>query len=78
LVDNALKFCPTSQGIEIEIDNKRISVVDHGAGISDADKPHVFDRFYRAAVTRVLSGSGLGLVIVAQLRINFETQILEP
>ena len=31
-----------------------------------ADKPHVFDRFYRAAVTRALPGSGLGLAIVAQ------------
>jgi len=66
LVDNALKFCSTSQAIEVEIDNKRISVVDHGAGISDADKPHIFDRFYRAAATRALPGSGLGLSIVAQ------------
>lgn len=66
LVDNALKFCPTSQAIEIEIKNKRISVIDHGAGISDADKPHVFNRFYRAAATRALPGSGLGLAIVAQ------------
>ena len=66
LVDNALKFCQTSQAIEIEIKNKRISVVDHGAGIGDSDKPHVFDRFYRAAATRALPGSGLGLAIVAQ------------
>jgi len=33
---------------------------------SDADKPHVFYRFYRAAATRALSGAGLGLAIVAQ------------
>lgn len=66
LVDNALKFCPTAQPIEISIHNKRICVIDHGPGISDADKPLVFDRFYRASATRALPGSGLGLAIVAQ------------
>jgi two-component system, OmpR family, sensor histidine kinase MprB len=35
-------------------------------GISDADLPHVFDRFYRAAAARALPGSGLGLAIVKQ------------
>lgn len=66
LVDNALKFCPTSQPVEITIVGKTLAVVDHGPGISDIDKPLVFDRFYRAAATRALPGSGLGLAIVKQ------------
>ena len=66
LVDNALKFCPTTQPVEIVVNGKRIDVVDHGSGISDADKPLVFDRFYRSAATRALPGSGLGLAIVKQ------------
>ena len=66
LVDNALKFCPVALPVEILITNNRIDVVDHGPGISDADKPLVFDRFYRAAATRALPGSGLGLAIVKQ------------
>ena len=66
LVDNALKFCPTAQPVEIIVNGKRIYVVDHGPGISDADKPMVFDRFYRATATRALPGSGLGLAIVKQ------------
>ena len=66
LVDNALKFCPTSQPVEITIVWKTLAVVDHGPGISDIDKPLVFDRFYRAAATRALPGSGLGLAIVKQ------------
>jgi two-component system sensor histidine kinase MprB len=41
-------------------------VRDHGAGIAEADMPHVFDRFYRAASARALTGSGLGLAIVKQ------------
>ena len=38
---------------------------DRGPGIPDADKPHVFERFYRAAAPRGMPGSGLGLAIVA-------------
>ena len=66
LIDNALKFCPTSQSVDIFVNNKRIDVCDHGQGISDEDKSFVFDRFYRAISTRALPGSGLGLAIVKQ------------
>lgn len=66
LVDNALKFCPTPDIVEINIVGSRVEVIDHGLGIADADKPLVFDRFYRATATRALPGSGLGLAIVKQ------------
>ncbi|MEN9746935.1 MAG: hypothetical protein RL729_1407 [Actinomycetota bacterium] len=66
LVDNALKFCPTPDNVEINIVGSRVEVIDHGQGIADADKPLVFDRFYRATATRALPGSGLGLAIVKQ------------
>ena len=66
LVDNALKFCPTPDKVEINIVGSRVEVIDHGQGIADADKPLVFDRFYRATATRALPGSGLGLAIVKQ------------
>jgi two-component system sensor histidine kinase MprB len=72
LVDNALKFCPTPENIEINIVGSRVEVIDHGQGISDADKPLVFDRFYRATATRALPGSGLGLAIVQQFANDHE------
>jgi len=48
------------------VSNNRIEVRDHGPGIADADKPYIFDRFYRAVATRAAPGSGLGLAIVKQ------------
>jgi two-component system, OmpR family, sensor histidine kinase MprB len=66
LVDNAIKFSGGTSEVEIHVGAKRVEVRDHGPGISDEDKPHVFDRFYRATATRSLPGSGLGLSIVSQ------------
>jgi two-component system sensor histidine kinase MprB len=66
LVDNAIKFSADSSEVEIHVGAYRVEVRDHGPGISDADKPHVFDRFYRATSTRSMPGSGLGLAIVGQ------------
>jgi two-component system sensor histidine kinase MprB len=66
LVDNAIKFSESSSSVEIHVGAKRVEVRDHGPGISDTDKPLVFDRFYRATATRSMPGSGLGLAIVSQ------------
>ena len=66
LVDNAIKFSGGTSEVEIHVGAKRVEVRDHGPGISDGDKPHVFDRFYRATATRSMPGSGLGLSIVSQ------------
>jgi two-component system OmpR family sensor kinase len=43
-----------------------VDVTDTGPGIPDADRPLVFDRFYRAAHTRT-GGTGLGLSLVAAI-----------
>ena len=46
-----------------------ISVQDYGAGISEEDKPHVFEKFYRGEQVRdgSVHGMGLGLPIVKGL-----------
>ena len=43
-------------------DKVELSVTDHGAGISEADLPHIFERFYRSEHAPE-GGSGLGLAI---------------
>ncbi len=66
VLDNAVKWSPPGATIEIRLSEGTLTVRDHGPGILEADLPHVFDRFYRAAAARGLPGSGLGLAIVAQ------------
>jgi two-component system, OmpR family, sensor histidine kinase MprB len=66
VLDNAIKWSPPGGTVEIRLVEGRLTVRDHGPGIAEADLPHVFDRFYRAAAARALPGSGLGLAIVKQ------------
>jgi two-component system sensor histidine kinase MprB len=66
LVDNAVKWSPPGGPVEIALDEGVLTVRDHGPGIAEADRAHVFDRFYRGAEARGRPGSGLGLAIVRQ------------
>jgi two-component system, OmpR family, sensor histidine kinase MprB len=68
LLDNAAKWSPPGQLVEVEVDaDGKVIVRDHGPGIAEADLPFIFDRFYRSAEARNLPGSGLGLAIVRQV-----------
>ena len=70
LIDNALKYSPPDEPVEISLHGEELCVRDHGPGISAEDLPHVFDRFYRGAEARGRPGSGLGLAIVRQVAIQ--------
>jgi two-component system sensor histidine kinase MprB len=67
VIDNAVKWSPPGEKLEVSVREGVLSVRDHGPGIPDEDLPHVFDRFFRSASARGLPGSGLGLAIVKQL-----------
>jgi two-component system, OmpR family, sensor histidine kinase MprB len=67
LIDNAIKYSPPGEPVEIDLHGDELTVRDHGHGISAEDLPHVFDRFYRGAEARGRPGSGLGLAIVRQV-----------
>jgi PAS domain S-box-containing protein len=70
LISNALKFSPEDANIEVETEvNEKhilISVQDHGIGISDEDKKHLFERFFRGKNATNIQGTGLGLHIVSK------------
>jgi two-component system heavy metal sensor histidine kinase CusS len=70
LLDNALKFTQTGGRVCVRVapagEAVTVSVHDTGVGITPADRPHVFERFFRADPSRTSStdGAGLGLSLV--------------
>jgi two-component system sensor histidine kinase MprB len=67
LLENAAKWSEPGGLIEVGLAGGELTVRDGGPGIRDEDKPHVFERFYRAAAARGMPGSGLGLAIVSEI-----------
>ena len=67
LLDNAEKWSPPNEPIEVTLRAGELVVRDHGPGFAGEDLARVFDRFYRADSARGLPGSGLGLAIVRQV-----------
>ncbi|HEX5917329.1 MAG TPA: HAMP domain-containing sensor histidine kinase [Nocardioides sp.] len=67
LLDNAAKWSPTQGTVTVRLSDGVLTVDDQGEGVAEADRPHVFERFYRAEESRAMPGSGLGLAIVRQV-----------
>ncbi len=81
LIDNALEYSPAGGQVTLAAAAQlaapqqedqnwvTISVSDTGPGISMADLPHVFERFYRgeAAANYTIPGAGLGLTICDEI-----------
>jgi len=71
LIENAARYSPAGSSIHVATrvsdQDLVITVRDHGPGIAAADLPHLFDRFYRGAQARTVSGTGMGLSIARGL-----------
>ncbi len=70
LLDNANKYSPETPSITVATreapDGVRITVADHGIGISDIDKKQVFDKYFRVSTGNIhdIKGFGMGLSYV--------------
>ncbi len=70
LVENAIKYNKEEGSVFVTLQREgakvRLTVRDTGIGIPDADRPRVFERFYRVdkSHSKEIGGTGLGLSIV--------------
>ena len=70
LLTNAAKFGggnPVEVSVTTRGTRARLTVRDHGTGISPDDQAHIFEKFQRAKATRHINGCGLGLYIARQI-----------
>ena len=85
LIGNAIKFTQSGGGIVVRVavtnGDVMFSVTDTGRGIAADAVPHVFDRFWQAAVGARRLGAGLGLAITKGIveahggRIGVESEV---
>ncbi len=73
LISNAIKFSPSETKVEINVEEKDVTVAiavkDHGEGISERDQDRIFLKYEQVSSRPPKDGvsSGLGLAIVKQL-----------
>jgi len=73
LLDNAIKYSPGGEPVEIRVwdddGGVYIEVADHGVGMDDEQAAHCFDKFWQAESSDVrrFGGTGIGLYIVRSL-----------
>lgn len=73
LVSNALRYVPEQRRVTISVRpceaGVELAVSDNGPGVSEAELPKIFDRFWRGEKSRarLAGGAGLGLAIARQL-----------
>jgi signal transduction histidine kinase len=74
LISNAISYTPKNGKVDISLEKvdgqAKVTISDSGPGISEADLPHIFERFYRGDKSRThtaTSGFGLGLSIAKMI-----------
>ena len=73
LLNNAVKYTPADAEIRVHMERSGdqiiVDVADKGPGISDEDKPYVFDLFYngKKSLTDSYRSMGIGLNLCAQI-----------
>lgn len=72
LISNALKYTPPGGTVEVRLragaNEVQLDVKDDGPGISEDDRAHIFEWFYKgpSPLDSVLAGTGMGLAIAQE------------
>jgi signal transduction histidine kinase len=67
LVENAIRYAGHGATFRLNVERNgemTLTATDDGPGVSEADLPRLFERFWRADAARASRGTGLGLAIV--------------
>lgn len=79
ILENAIKYSPTSQVVRVSIiwkdDTTRVEVEDFGVGIPESKRAQIFSRFSRADTSSKTKGFGLGLAIAQKIANLHKTDI---
>ncbi len=73
LIENAIKYAPKEKPITVSLckenGNAIIKIIDEGLGISEAEWPFLFKKYYRSGneSTKRAKGTGLGLYLVDRI-----------
>lgn len=71
LIDNALRYAPGGEPIEVATSRENgkavVRVADRGPGVPPEERERIFERFHRGKATSEVSGFGLGLAIGREL-----------
>ena len=73
LIDNAIKFSERSGLIRMRLKQEKevvFVIEDYGPGINEAEKRHIFNKFYQGDSSHKQEGNGLGLALVKQILEN--------
>ena len=71
ILDNAAKFSPEGEVVSVALHKKGgeiiAAVTDHGPGMDEKTKAHIFEQFYQGDTSHRSQGNGLGLAMVRKI-----------
>jgi signal transduction histidine kinase len=80
-IENAIKYSPKDKPILCRLSRSTnkvvLNIIDQGIGISDGEKPKIFEKFYRTGseATRKTQGTGLGLYLCRKIAADHNADI---
>ena len=67
LARNAIRYAGPGSSFTVTVEPGELRASDTGRGVSEADLPRLFERFYRSDRARGSRGTGLGLAVVKHI-----------